>query len=76
MHGTDDVTAFLPAYVAAELDAGEQAWVERALALSATLRHEVRRYRRLFALLALAAGEDIAPDMVFKRHLRHHFPSA
>lgn len=76
MHGTDDVTALLPAYVAAELDAGEQARVERALAHSAPLRHEVWRYRRLFALLARAAGENIAPDPLFERHLRPHFPSA
>jgi anti-sigma-K factor RskA len=72
MHSTDDVDALLPAYAAAELDATERARVFQALARSAPLRHELRRYRRLFALLA-AAREDIAPDATFARRLRRRF---
>lgn len=73
MRGDDDVDALLPGYVADELEATERARLEHALARSAPLRHELRRYRRLFALLAAAAREDIAPDMTFVRRLRHRF---
>jgi len=73
MHNTDDVDALLAAYVAAELDASEYACVEHALTHSARLRRELRRYQRLFALLAAAAEEDITPDATFVRRLRHRF---
>ncbi len=73
MHSTDDVDALLPAYVADELEATERERVFQALARSASLRHELRRYRRLFALLAAAAREDIAPDLTFVRRLRRRF---
>jgi anti-sigma factor RsiW len=73
MHHDDAVEALLPAYAADELDAPARAGVDRALAHSAPLRRELRRYRQLFALLAAAAAEHIAPDDACARCLRHRF---
>jgi len=67
--GYDELLALLPAYVAGELDAGEQERVTRALAESSRLREELARYRRLFVLLAALVEEDVAPDAGLDRRV-------
>jgi anti-sigma factor RsiW len=59
LNGVDDIRDLIPAYVAGELSGEERRRVEAALEGSPRLREELRRYERLFVLLAAAAAEEV-----------------
>ena len=76
MDAPDAVDTLLPGYAAAELDDVARERVERALVRSASLRAELRRYRRLFGLLTALRRENVVPTALLARRLRRLFRRA